>query len=115
MRAYLAPTAIMPATNRYSSADSPTRVRLSHCIGWILPTFNPWKREKFKAVFPPDTRQLGMGKTNEEIGINLGLAANTIKKQLQIIFGKLGVEHRTAAALYAREFFPSAENTSPFA
>jgi ATP/maltotriose-dependent transcriptional regulator MalT len=40
-----------------------------------------------------------MGKTNEEIGWNLGLAANTIKKHLEIIFQKLGVEHRTAAAL----------------
>jgi DNA-binding CsgD family transcriptional regulator len=47
-----------------------------------------------------------MGKTNVEIGLILGLAANTIKKHLTIIFGKQGVEHRTAAALYAREFFP---------
>jgi DNA-binding CsgD family transcriptional regulator len=50
-----------------------------------------------------------MGKTNVEIGLILGLAANTIKKHLTIIFGKQGVEHRTAAALYAREFFPDEE------
>jgi ATP/maltotriose-dependent transcriptional regulator MalT len=50
-----------------------------------------------------------MGKTNEEIGWNLGLAT-TIKKHLAIIFGKLGVEHRTAAALYPREFFPTEDH-----
>jgi DNA-binding CsgD family transcriptional regulator len=49
---------------------------------------------------------LVMGKTNVEIGIILDLAENTIKKHLTTIFEKLGVEHRLAAALYAREFFP---------
>jgi len=52
---------------------------------------------------------LVMGKTNVEIGIILRLATNTIKKHLTIIFGKQGVEHRTAAALYAREFFPEGD------
>jgi DNA-binding CsgD family transcriptional regulator len=48
---------------------------------------------------------LVMGKTNPEIGVILGLATNTIKKYLTIIFEKLGVENRLAAVLYAREFF----------
>jgi DNA-binding CsgD family transcriptional regulator len=55
---------------------------------------------------------LVMGKTNLEIGLILGLATNTIKKHLTTIFGKQGVENRTAAALYAREFFPE-ENITP--
>lgn len=48
---------------------------------------------------------LTMGKTNAEIAQILGLATNTIKKHLEPIFQNLGVENRTAAALYAREFF----------
>jgi DNA-binding CsgD family transcriptional regulator len=52
---------------------------------------------------------LVMGKTSVEIGLILGLAANTIKKHLTTIFGKQGVEHRTAAALYARKFFTDGE------
>ena len=49
---------------------------------------------------------LTMGKTSAEIGLILGLATNTIKKHLTTIFAKQGVDHRFAAALYAREFFP---------
>jgi DNA-binding NarL/FixJ family response regulator len=53
---------------------------------------------------------LVMGKTNDVIGLNLALAANTIKKHFEIIFGKLGVENRLAAALSAaRDFFPDGE------
>jgi DNA-binding CsgD family transcriptional regulator len=53
---------------------------------------------------------LVMGKTNPEIGLILGLATNTIKKHLTIIFGKQGVENRTGAALSGREFFPDGMN-----
>jgi DNA-binding CsgD family transcriptional regulator len=49
---------------------------------------------------------LVMGKTNPEIGQILGLATNTIKKHMTIIFEKLGVENRLTAALYASKFFP---------
>jgi DNA-binding CsgD family transcriptional regulator len=38
------------------------------------------------------------GKTNAEIAVILSLAARTVKKHLQNIFCKLGVENRTAAA-----------------
>ncbi len=43
------------------------------------------------------------GKTNPEVAIILGSASNTVRKQVQSIFGKLGVETRLAAALRAVE------------
>jgi DNA-binding CsgD family transcriptional regulator len=43
------------------------------------------------------------GKTNEEIGCILGCHLRTIKKHLERIYIKLGVENRTAAALLATE------------
>jgi DNA-binding CsgD family transcriptional regulator len=52
------------------------------------------------------------GKTNEVIGLNLGLATNTIKKYLEPIYQKLCVENRVAAALSVREFFPE-EDMAP--
>lgn len=39
----------------------------------------------------------------------LHLKTATIKKHLQNIFKKLGVENRTANALYASKFFPEEE------
>jgi len=54
---------------------------------------------------------LVMGKTNPEIGKILSLATNTIKKHLTIIFEKLGVESRFAAALASCEFFPQEDMT----
>jgi DNA-binding CsgD family transcriptional regulator len=41
---------------------------------------------------------VGMGKTNPEIAIVLGASALTVKKHLEHIIAKLGVETRTAAA-----------------
>ena len=43
------------------------------------------------------------GKTNPEIGIILGIQLSTVKKHLESIFGKLGVENRTAAVTLALE------------
>jgi len=42
---------------------------------------------------------LSQGKSNEEIGIILGISAHTVKNHLERIFQKLGVENRYAAAL----------------
>jgi DNA-binding CsgD family transcriptional regulator len=39
------------------------------------------------------------GKSNDEIGVILGISANTVKNHLSTIFQKLGVESRYAAAL----------------
>jgi hypothetical protein len=41
---------------------------------------------------------LAKGKTNEEIGIILGMATGTVKTHLKHIFSRLGVENRTSAA-----------------
>jgi DNA-binding CsgD family transcriptional regulator len=43
------------------------------------------------------------GKTNEEIAIILGARANTVRKHVENIHRKLGVENRGAAAAIARE------------
>lgn len=44
---------------------------------------------------------LTQGKTSPEIGVILGAALNTVKKHVQNVFQKLGVENRTAAAVRA--------------
>ena len=41
---------------------------------------------------------VGQGKTNAEIGTILGISPRTVAKHLELIFSKLGVENRTAAA-----------------
>ena len=43
------------------------------------------------------------GKTNPEIGIILGIQLTTVKKHLESIFAKLGVENRTAAVTLGLE------------
>ncbi len=45
---------------------------------------------------------IARGKTNREIGAILGLHTATVKKHVEHIFTKLGVENRTAAASLAR-------------
>jgi DNA-binding CsgD family transcriptional regulator len=44
---------------------------------------------------------LGEGKSNSEIAAILDLTAGTVKLHVERILAKLGVEHRTAAALIA--------------
>jgi DNA-binding CsgD family transcriptional regulator len=64
---------------------------------------------------PEDLRSLGltpreaevlywvtMGKTNDDVSVILGLSMSAVKKHLGSIFGKLGVDNRTAAADAAR-------------
>jgi DNA-binding NarL/FixJ family response regulator len=41
------------------------------------------------------------GKTNQEIGLALGISDKTVEKHLEGIFGKLGVASRVAAAVHA--------------
>lgn len=53
---------------------------------------------------------LSQGKTNDEIGIILGISTHTVKNHLEHVFQKLGVENRYAAALTGIE--PPA-STSP--
>lgn len=46
---------------------------------------------------------VAQGKSNPEIGAILGAAENTIKKHLQNLFEKMGVDNRNAAAMRALE------------
>jgi len=46
---------------------------------------------------------LTQGKSSPEIGVIIGTAPNTVKKHVQNLFQKLGVENRTAAAMRALE------------
>jgi DNA-binding NarL/FixJ family response regulator len=46
---------------------------------------------------------VAQGKSNAEISVILGAAESTVKKHLQSIFEKLGVDNRNAAALRAME------------
>lgn len=46
---------------------------------------------------------IGRGKSNSEIGSILGIASATVKKHLERIYPKLGVENRTAAASFSLE------------
>ena len=48
---------------------------------------------------------LGQGKTNSEIALILSMSFRTVKKHLEHIYKKLGVENRTAAAMKALEVF----------
>lgn len=41
------------------------------------------------------------GKTNQEIGLALGISEKTVEKHLESIFGKLGVSSRVEAAVHA--------------
>jgi two-component system nitrate/nitrite response regulator NarP len=42
---------------------------------------------------------LARGMTNKAIAADLGLAANTVKKQLELMYVRLGVANRTEAAV----------------
>lgn len=44
---------------------------------------------------------LGEGLSNQQIADKLYISENTVKKHISSIFAKLGMEHRTQAALYA--------------
>jgi len=46
-------------------------------------------------------RHLAQGKTNREIAEVLSISEHTVINHLSHIFGKLGVDNRTAAAAYA--------------
>jgi DNA-binding NarL/FixJ family response regulator len=46
-------------------------------------------------------RLLAHGSANKQIGLNLGIAEKTVKTHVSSILGKLGVQSRTQAALYA--------------
>ena len=50
---------------------------------------------------------LAQGLPNKAIARELGIAASTVKNQLTVVFGKLGVSNRTQAAIAARALIKS--------
>lgn len=56
---------------------------------------------------------VAQGKTNSDIGTILGISESTVKKHLLEIFGKLGVETRSAATLRALEVLSSPSAVTP--
>jgi DNA-binding NarL/FixJ family response regulator len=49
-------------------------------------------------------RALLKGFTNREIATRLGLREQTVRNQLRVIYGKLGVRNRLELAVHAREY-----------
>jgi DNA-binding CsgD family transcriptional regulator len=49
---------------------------------------------------------IGRGRTNREISVELGVSVRTVKTHLEHLFRKLGVAHRTEAAIWAAERRP---------
>ena len=47
---------------------------------------------------------IAKGKSNQDIAEILGLSFRTVKKHIEHIFNKLGVENRTAAVMRANDF-----------
>ena len=70
------------------------------------PDFSSFKPLLVLGLTPRATEALlwlAQGKTNSDIAIILGITESTVKKHVQEMFGKLGVETRGAAALRALE------------
>jgi DNA-binding NarL/FixJ family response regulator len=55
---------------------------------------------------------LAQGKTNSDIATILGITESTVKKHVQEIFEKLGVETRGAAAVRALEVLNTGDSSS---
>jgi DNA-binding NarL/FixJ family response regulator len=56
---------------------------------------------------------IGEGLTNRQIGERLFMSEKTVKNYISTLFRKLGVEQRTAAAVYAARAFAAADLTRP--
>jgi DNA-binding NarL/FixJ family response regulator len=54
---------------------------------------------------------LAQGLPNKEIARKLGIASSTVKNQLTVVFGKLGVTNRTQAAMAARALLKNGRET----
>jgi two-component system response regulator DevR len=75
-----------------------------------------WAREsqvdpRLQSLSPQERRVLdhiARGMTNREIGVTLSLAEKTVKNYVTAVLGKLGMESRTQAAVFAATHPPSA-------
>ena len=57
---------------------------------------------------------VAQGKTNRKIGSILQISPRTVSKHLEHIFGKLGVESRTAAMVYLLQKLYENQGTNAF-
>jgi two-component system response regulator DegU len=80
--------------------------------GWvsrkIAAKMTTWMNEdspaRHKGLTPREVQVLKMvvaGKTNQEIGLELGISEKTVEKHLEGVFSKLGVASRVEAAVHA--------------
>lgn len=64
-----------------------------------------WRESRYPRGLTPREvqvlRLVAAGRGNKEIARQLGLAGNTVKNQVRLIFARLGVENRTEAAVEA--------------
>lgn len=80
--------------------------------GWVsrkvAAKMTAWMNEdspaKEKGLTPREVqvlKQVVAGKTNQEIGLDLGISEKTVEKHLEGVFSKLGVTSRVEAAVHA--------------
>ena len=82
------------------------RLRRSEHRGASAPNFTSPEPLQKLGLTPREAEVLlwiAQGKTNDEAAMILGLSAHTVRKHLEHIFQKLGVENRTGAGLRAVE------------
>ena len=89
------------------------------CFGFapagFMPTFSSAQPLLKLGLTPRATETLlwlCQGKTNPDIATILGITESTVKKHVQEIFEKLGVETRGAAAVRALEVLNARESSS---
>jgi DNA-binding NarL/FixJ family response regulator len=74
----------------------------SRVAAWLIrKTVSPERPETLSARETEVLRLLARGSANKQIAYALGVAEKTVKTHVSSILGKLGVQSRTQAALYA--------------
>lgn len=82
------------------------RLRRHERRGPVAPDFRSPEPLQALGLTPREAEVLlwiAQGKTNDEASVILGLSAHTVRKHLEHVFQKLGVENRTGACLRAIE------------
>jgi two-component system response regulator DevR len=102
------PTALLEAIERVAAGESILSPDLTSRVLAMVRSTTPAEVTKFTSLSPQEKRVLELvvkGKTNKQIGDELGLSDNTVKNYLGNVFEKLHVKRRAqAAALYAQAF-----------
>jgi DNA-binding response OmpR family regulator/DNA-binding CsgD family transcriptional regulator len=115
--------ALIPWLGATGTMECPDGLRLHRRRSALCPGGETWLitlEERAAPATPADLRGLGLtpreteilfwvaqGKTNPEVATILGMQVCTVKKHLENLLPKLGVETRLAAALRAHEFLSS--------